>query len=434
MRELRIVNMQIKIPTGDMYFDVRYYDKEEERKFHSNYPNKEDIEYVVVNQAKIPAEELLTYMLFVEKDSRAGYRTFQQIQEKIHIPMLSLHEHFRFDNGKMQGKTIQKHNRFKEEFGVGFSLSTMALIHDNLHEADWEPIPEVNKSKVLDFKIASDGKYIIFVECKGTSNENNEIKTGSSASDQKKHIIGKKEDLTPPENKKFLAYGTIAVLDNREDSIPVVWLVDPPAPTLELSPRKYRLLARLNFYLSNMREISSRITLVTVLTNRLKSLFKTDEYEKLNGELLRSGKGEPIAFSESSFSNKSIVKDANYSNGSFEKAVGRVYPTDQGKKLLFIGLRREVFDIVAKQDFDEILDLRFPNAIESEKVICRFSKRVFQSLDENSYLKQNAKAKPNGYYSLELDFNLVYARSGRVYGVWEEGVDQSKGFRPVVYV
>ena len=81
-----------------MYFDVRYYDVKEKRKFLNNYPNSNDIEEVVANQAKIPAEELLTYMLFVEKDSRAGYQTFQQVKERIYIPMLSLHEHFRFEN------------------------------------------------------------------------------------------------------------------------------------------------------------------------------------------------------------------------------------------------------------------------------------------------------------------------------------------------
>lgn len=430
MEEIKYMLVPVQIPTGNLLLDIRYYDEEEKEKFQKKYPNYEDIDKVVNSEAKISAEEFLTYMLFVEKSNRSGFQTFQELARKVPARIQRIQDYLEFENGSVRTKVIGKGNRCTEEYGVGFSLSAMALVHNDLHEADWHPIPEVNSSKTTDFKIASDGGFVVFVECKGTSNKDNKKKEGSSASGQKSDIEKKKGSLPPPEeSSKYLAYGTIAVLDNRKNSTPIVWLVDPPAPILALSPRKYKLLARLNFYLSNLREISSRMTLVTALTNRLRSIFLTQDYEKLDGGGLQTGKGEPIIFAESTFSNKSIVKDPNYSNGYFEKVVGKVYVLDGGKQLVYIGFQREVFDIMAKQEFQDILTLKFTNTQRVEEVICRFTKKAFSQLDKSSTLVQKAKKQANGYYAISLYFHLVYAQSGRVYGVWVDDVHLSQALR-----
>ena len=191
-------------------------------------------------------------------------------------------------------------NHLIERAGVGVALSLMNHIL-GLHEADWARIMN-GRIAAMDFRspafegrmVASDGERIVEVEAKGSVTENPSA-IGSSISDHRRSIEHKKEVQRQERNPNTLV-GVITAIPTRSSIRPICRLLDPPIEIDIEDPWKFRLMARLSFYLSELLPIS-RIRMLTALSNRLLVLSRTRSYRDLDGVPLVADTSESFTVS-----------------------------------------------------------------------------------------------------------------------------------------
>lgn len=222
----------------------------------------------------------------------------------------------------------------------------------------------------------------------------------SSVSNMRKHIEEKK--IEQRKDQKNLLYGTITSYDEKDDSIAHCRILDPPSENNYENPRKLRILSRLNFY---FREISSisKAHFLFALADRLQILEKLDieEIERLNNLALIKLNGEPFEYPISYQYHKTIVLE--YDSFADVMKIGK-------NQYLLYGFRDQIVDILIKQNYQNILQLKFNSSSKNTTVVAKLPKRAIEkgtSFQETDY----------GYFEQKL-FGKVYATSaGRIYGI-----------------
>ena len=258
-----------------MKISLEFYNHAEEELF-KNYPNQEILDNLTRTPLEISQDEFLAYMMFTEQKDVNGFQTYEDLKGKIERRLGDIEDYLIFENDSVQTRFIgnKMYGDFTERIGVSLGLCSINQIH-GLTEADWKLIP-VMRTKAFDyeFPIASDRIQFIQVENKGSTTENNTLKT-SSVSQHYSSIKAKKSQILEEESKagipryKNLYYGTIGVLDQEPSRNAKVWLVDPPAFNIEMDPTKYKLLSRLRYYLDAFKNIGVRSKITSSLKNRI---------------------------------------------------------------------------------------------------------------------------------------------------------------------
>ena len=301
--------------------------------------------------------------------------------------------------------------------GEAIGLCVSSQIH-GLHQADWTRIGKTTTRRTLDFWhpwIAGDGRQFIQVETKGSGITDNRHKP-STVSNHKASIRAKKAQATAGEHQSSVLYGTIAVLDERPDSVAICWLVDPPADVPDNADR-FKLTARLGYIASLISLISPRSTLAAALQTRVAAINSLTDIGELDGIPLRKGNGSE--FSSATFTTtgehnpwflgKSVVTDGPVG--------GQVVPVER-TCVLFIGIREELLAYAVTQDFAAIREYTFPAGTAEKVVGCVVPKGRFKS----SFLSASDFSQVNlsdygSYIGFTLRGYLHYTQSGFVVGV-----------------
>lgn len=304
-----------------------------------------------------------------------------------------------------------------ERLGESIGLSTISKLH-GLHQADWTRIPITKARRTFDFQhvwTASDGKQFIQLEAKGSATNDNDHKT-SSVCNHKAKIKEKKKQATDEECKKGILYGTIAVLDDRPDSIARCWLVDPPADAPD-DPRRFKILTRLAYIADLIQLLSGRSALSASLRTRLAALSALPGIESLDRVPLKKGNGE--AYPETTFDitgqhnpwfvGKSVVIDG--------PAGGQVYMADASHVVL-IGLREQLVVYTTQQDFSAIEEYKFPAGTVPKTIECVVPAGRFKSeFEPVIQIPEDWRPAREGYVRFRMDGHLHYTQSGLVIGI-----------------
>ncbi|MCW7490853.1 hypothetical protein [Leptospira meyeri] len=312
----------------------------------------------LTNEFTLSKSKFFTYALFYEYTEEDGWDTYKKLERKLST-RISYYEDY-FDP---QNKTSLKRsptNNVTELLGVAASLS---IVSDflGLSEADFKKIPETNKFKTLDYELeisACNGKEIILVESKGTTDSASLHKHYKSIKDKKKVQKGKKKGV------KRHKIGIIFDASYKKNSESSITIVDPPEETEHTDPKFIQLLNRLNYYQSIIQHISKG-KLNIALSNRLSELpIIKGNWNDLAENVLKGANGKPIG------SNYIIGKKIQINdNITF---FGRSYKIEKDRSL-FIGLDREIVDLIIKQNFEGILGYKLKhqdiinNFFESKK-------------------------------------------------------------------
>lgn len=271
----------MQVPSQQLHIDVDYYSEDERLKL-SRYPTAPQIAKVVASGCDVSAAQFLTYYLFHKKrPGKPGYRTYAELGAKVGRALAELDEWVEFRNNAIVSvpDAVPQDRALTERVGEAAALCVVSRIHD-LHEADWERIPEHpgrNGIPTYDYRYvvptASDGTRLIQVEAKGTSVEDN--KTLAPAVRTQKHNIDlKKKDIRDREATgrypypADLRYGIVSALGQGQ-SLRCL-LVDPPSESGQ-DPRRHRLLARLRFMYEWVSFLSPRSQFASSFATRLMS-------------------------------------------------------------------------------------------------------------------------------------------------------------------
>ncbi len=258
---------------------LEYYDAAQQTLFQG-FPNATQLNTLVQNVIAIDKANFLAYMMFTEQMDKNGFRTYNDLQRRIQNRLGDIDDFLSFNNGSVQSKMTaleMMQPAFTERIGVTLGLCVINKIH-GLTAADWKKIDETrgrNAHPTFDFEfpIASTGTTFIQAENKGSIVTDNTLQN-ASVQNHYNGIKIKKDYVRAEEAKKQiyihqnLYYGTIGVLDSRANGIGKVWLVDPPAFEIEMEPRKYKLLARLHYYLDEFKNIGVKGRIIKALETR----------------------------------------------------------------------------------------------------------------------------------------------------------------------
>jgi len=414
----------MKVP-DTIQVDVAFYDAAEKTKLLA-YPTASDIEELVAKPQGIPKAEFLTYYLFHRiKLGTEDYRNYSSIAKKVHRWLVAIGECIDYENESVRtprGATRQL-NEVSEHVGEAIGLSVMNRIH-SLTEADWAPIPEQrgrNAKPSFDYQIASDGTQFVQVETKGSSVTDNRVLSGAVKA-QKRKIDDKKAKLAAlakkgeDPNPASLRYGTITVIDARQDGNVRCLLTDPPFDQMDEDPVRFRLLSRMSRLRDWICFLSPRSNLAAALATRVADLEALNNPFELDGVPLLRGTGEPfdiqpyeILTKRHSFfmASKSRVKDG--------PAGGVVIQLSQ-RELFFVGIREELLVIAANQQFEELTQYKAAVGSMRKTIDCTFSARRYSSLALPPSI-MNSSTKIGGYIHFSLSGKLNYSPEGLVFGI-----------------
>lgn len=414
---------KIKLPQQHIKIDVNFYDETQENKLMA-YPSAKSIQEVVKNGVEIPSEEFLTYYLFHKKrPGMRGYRNYEELGRKIGKSLNELDAFIEFNGNSIATPTDvgTQVDSITEYVGESIGMSVVNRIH-NLSEADWARIPDRGgryAPKVFDYQVASDGTSIVQVETKGSSIDNNSLKT-STVSNHKSSIITKKEEICKLEDKKLypyhanLRYGTITVMDKRQNSTVKCWLLDPEPVEQKTPPVKLRLINRMRFLRDWIAFISPRSQFAAVLSTRVSELEALSDPFELDGIPLLKGTGEPFEIIPTPtgdtlgfLMNKSRVTD-----GPSCGIVTKISPT----ALFYLGIRDKIAVHAAEQSFREILTYKAEIGTIHKEVRCVLHKNRFKRMDLPNWFVADVQEGPD-YISFMLKGELYYNRDGLVFGV-----------------
>lgn len=403
--------------------EVQFYDSAEKQVFES-FPAADSVRRIVPGIVRVPTPEFLSYFLFHRK--RVGspaYRSYAAMGQKLEVALALMDGCLVF--GERSIRTAPGVDRqlieISEHVGEAVGLSVANRIHD-FTEADWSPIEQEwgrRANPTFDFELASDEKYLIQVETKGTSDtDNRTLSTRVKA--HKRNITTKKQKLSSTGDAAGQAsgaairYGTITALDARPDSRIVCRLVDPPAQPGEFSARKVKLLKRLHFIHRWISFVSPRTELASALATRLFDLVGVTNPFELDSLPLRRASGEPFeqfpydASGHSTFAtNKSKVTDG--------PAAGVVVQLSK-KALFFAGIREDFWQMAALQNFTEILAYRAEVGSIDKTVECVISRGRFDGFALPPSIANEVEER-GSYIVFRLPGRLHYSPSGLVFGL-----------------
>ena len=411
------ITLELEAPPETVAVAVDFYDDDEKKAFLAS-PIADLVRKLPVT-LELPTTDICAYYLYYKRRLGIdGYNTHDDIVQQWAEALAEFKGQLKFGNTSLRlTSATNMSSGTTDRVGESIGLSVASNLHD-LHQADWDRISITNTRKTLDFErlwTASDGKQFVQVETKGSATKDNNYKT-SSVSAHKAGIKAKKKDATDEERKKGVLYGTIAVLDDRPDSIARCWLVDPPQE-LEGDPRRYKILTRLRYIADLVSFLASRSSLSASLQTRLAALDALPDISSLDRIPLKKGnaKDYPETTFDAArehnpwFAGKSVVSDG--------AAGGQVYRVD-AQTVMFIGLREELVVYATQQDFSVIEKYHFPAGTVAKTVECvvptgRF-KREFQPVIQ---IPDEGSSSSGGYVRFNLAGSLHYTQSGFIIGV-----------------
>jgi hypothetical protein len=184
-------------------------------------------------------------------------------------------------------------------------------------------------------------------------------------------------------------------------------LVRTPQPGEQL--RKFKLLTRLEYYLKGLQPLSQS-ALFVALRNRIEAIFAVSDYERLDRIGLMGATGRPFRFSGPFFRNKSVIR------ASRGRAVGRVFHL-MGREFMFVGFDTDVYGLVARQRFREILEYKSKLA-SAESTIQRMEAWLEQRdfADEDPVRLGAEWVEDKKRFRLQLEGPVMFTQSGRVVG------------------
>ncbi|HLO60339.1 MAG TPA: hypothetical protein VK179_16430 [Bacteroidales bacterium] len=404
-----------------------YYDTEQQCLFQG-FPNAKTLNKFVQNGMSISSDEFLAYMMFTEQMDRNGFRTYNDLQERIQKRLGDIDDYLTFNNGSVQARIIGNDMMqvgFTERIGVALGLCVVNKIHD-LTAADWKKIstsPGRKGHPTFDFEIsiASTGTNYIQVENKGSTITDNSVRNNSVQAhytriENKKANVRKEEVNRQIPIHQKLFYGTIGVLDNRPNSIAKVWLVDPPAVDIEMNPEKYKLLARLHYYLDEFRNIGVREKITKALEKRIKLIEEAQNYLELDNKPLEGNFSKQGAFY--------LYMDGKmFAAVNTNEAFGRIFIAEikQRKLAYLIAFSKTIMRYIVKQDFKSILSYSYnPHFInESVQVLMRLGEKE----NEETKLPVNLKFVFNErrkYFKATYFGKIRHSTDGRIFGLLNE--------------
>ncbi|MDK2366144.1 hypothetical protein P2G82_18310 [Citrobacter braakii] len=321
-------------------FKVKFYNLAHRLMLLDNlkYPQNaiKEIRDVIRNGCTINGVDFVLYTLFYNK----GYGIAQsEFATKISSmeDMLSLHI-------TTSNSTIQKKYRKALPRGVtdniGESIGMLIIAHCyGISNADWDVIPESNKNKTLDFKLAISASGLVQLETKGTS----AIKLAITK--PYNDICNKKN--TNPVTFGNYNYGTIATIDRKEICC---YLVDPPGNDDKVDVISLRFFSRLQYYLRILNVIAPESELIEIIEERIQLLIDGEVDYRENKKLKpKKRKG----FNYDSSNTPTYFFNAFYDghlNGGFG---GRCFFIDSNT-LLFIGVTKDLLVEIVSQDSEYI--------------------------------------------------------------------------------
>lgn len=401
---------------------VEYYDTAQ-RTLFQGFPNATTLNNLVQNGITISRDEFLSYMMFTEQMDRNGFRTYSDLQGRIQSRLGDIDDFLSFSNGSVQARIIGNDMMqigFTERIGVALGLCVVNMIH-GLTTADWKKIPTAPGRKghpTFDFEIpiASTGANFIQAENKGStitdnSQQNNSVQAHYSGIQGKKKYVRKEEQQRHIPIHQNLFYGTIGVLDNRENSIAKVWLVDPPAFGIEMEPKKYKLLARLRYYLDEFKNIGVKDKIIKALIKRIEEIENSSEYLKFDNVPLDYK--YPRAYHLFMDGKMFAAVDNN-------EAFGRIFIVELKQNVLpfLIAFPKALLRIIILQNFDSILNYEYsPDFIsENVQVLMRLGDKdlVEQKLPVNLKFILNERKK---YYESTYFGKVSHSTDGRIFGL-----------------
>ncbi|MDO8874276.1 MAG: hypothetical protein Q7V05_16350 [Methanoregula sp.] len=399
---------------------VSFYDPDEERKLLA-YPTREMIQQVVSNPFEIPTSEFLTYYLFDRsRVSSKFYSDYRTIGRYIGDALGEIRGFIDFNSNSICTSPAVDHPRrpVSQYIGESIGLSVVSRFH-GLIEADWVPITE-GRLRTFDYQIASTGKEIIQVEAKGSSVEDNREQS-PNVQMQKNRMDAKKNDLNilkeqgKDPHPADLRYGTITVIDPRQDGLLKCWLTDPDPEPIKETAERLRLLSRMKFLRDWIAFISPRSQFASALTTRLGCLENVRDPNELNGIQLKRTNGEPFVFAPmlvfgheaSFFANKSRII-----NGS----AGGVVVKISNNELFFLGIQEKLLALAAKQNFATITGQTFSETTEDKEVECVFSLNRFRELGPMIPESISLGSSTKQYIRFSLKGQLHFNASGLVFG------------------
>ncbi len=402
---------------------VDYYDIDEESKF-AQFPNAARIAELAGAEIEIPTNEFLTYYMFRRKrPGMPGLRNYRELASKMETSLRDLEGSVVFDGKTIHvaGRLGELDSHIAERIGEAAGLSVINRIH-GMTEADWGRVPKGsgrNAGPSLDFEIGSDSRTLIQVETKGSYVPNNDRKT-STVSNHKASVLSKKGRLAgaihPSRRASVVRYGTIGVVGDPGHLLRC-WLLDPPPDELTLDPERVRLLNRMAFLRDWISLVSARSTLAVALANRLGDLETMINPWELDGVPLRRGDGEPLELSfgmwprerSTFFSNKSVVTDG---------PTGGVVIQGYGSRLFFVGMREDVLQLAAKQDFKGIAQYVSSAGSIRKRIECRVGENRFRQMRLPDGLRAAAE-RIGGYRRFQLWCELQFTNTGVAFGELE---------------
>jgi len=367
----------------------------------------------------LPTTDLCAYYLYYKRrPGISGYSSHDDMVRQWTQALVEFDGQVKFSSSSLHlTSATNMSSGTTERLGESIGLSTISKLH-GLHQADWTRIPITKTRRTLDFQhiwTASDGKQFVQLETKGSATNDNDHKT-PSVCNHKAKIKEKKIQATNEERRKGILYGTIAVLDDRPDSVARCWLVDPPADVPD-NPHRFKILTRLTYIADLILFLAGRSALSASLQTRLAALSALPDIAPLDRVPLRKGNGtdypETIFDFRGShnpwFVGKSVVSDG--------PAGGQVYMVDS-EHVMFIGLREELVVCATQQDFSTIEQYSFPAGTIPKTVECVVPAGRFKGeFDPIIQVPDNLRSAGGGYVRFNLRGHLHYTQSGLVIGI-----------------
>ena len=391
---------------GELKFEIRIYEpapkgEATDRELLKKWPEWSRIEALLESGLTVDATLFLINSMFREQSGEEGWRTYDDLRAKLPDFVGSLRHSFSFDEGTVSSRRDPESlgTNFTEQMGVGVALSVANQIFD-LHEADWSKIT-TGRKKTLDHILASTGDRLvgIEVEAKGTVRRGLDPKNDPIYAQAKS--IREKKGTQRGAGREVQMLGVVGVFSTQADEPARIYLLDPPLQGPDVSPRWFKLLARLRFYTRTLSQMS-RSTFAAALASRVDAIAQLGDPTELDELPIKDPSG--------------TVYRRPASSPLGQRLVGRVVPLDSDE--LFVhGLAPDVFPLLRRQRFESILAFRSGYAgiydvQGSPLVSVADCERRGMSIRE-----EWEKSRDGGYVRIPVRGRVGVGASGRAFGI-----------------
>lgn len=406
-----------------IHVDVDFLDQQERTKL-LRYPTANRIVEIVKNGITVKTAQFLTYYMFHRRrPGKEGFRNYTQLGGRIHHAAADLEDWVvAHDDSIASASDIESQDRaITERIGEATALSVAGQIH-NIHDADWDRLPEYRGRgafSTFDFEqqvlSASDGNLIVQVEAKGTAPRDEDrlsVNLNKHASDiaTKKDKIAQCEAAGKYPHPADIRYGVVTALTA---NTPLrCWLTDPPGDEGS-DPRRFRLLARLDFIFDWISFLSGRSQFAASLATRLHALLAIkDPFVLAEVPLFRSN-GEPFSSAPTRFGGTPSMF-AHLCRVTDGPAVGTLVKASN-ERLFFLGVQRHLFEKAATQSFDEILTYRDLGGSMHKTLDCIIPRGRARTMGIE-YLHRGS-SESTAYVTFSAAGTLHYSHGGSVFGI-----------------